>query len=205
MGVVLNPVAYRVGYKYSWKDVWYSHRLIYSVFLHDVLSFKLLMHYIFFRFFSFRKQTWLYSHVNIYIYNNQIFVKLFLYDGNEVQLYYDLARSFKKIYWKKMNVFSYWLKRQLFDKRIRLQRFHFFTRVIRFFYDFLIKDDMRLILKDDRRTSFKLTELRNNKKNMKNYLKDVTDFEKKKKKKLYHFLKLGEKKKKQIFGWLEKK
>jgi len=41
--------------------------------------------------------------------------------------------------------------------------FTFFTRVIRFFYDFLIKDDMRLILKDDRRTSFKLTELRNNK------------------------------------------
>jgi len=58
MGVVLNPVAYRVGYKYSWRDAWYSHRLTYSVFVHDVLAFKAIMLFVFYRYFSYRRAFW---------------------------------------------------------------------------------------------------------------------------------------------------
>jgi len=136
MGVVLNPVAYRVGYKYSWKDAWYSHRLTYSVFVHDVLAFKAIMLFVFYRYFSYRRAFWLYSHLNVYIFNNKIFVNLYLYDANEVQLYYNLARRYKKIGWYRLNSISGWFKGHFFDRKSRLKRFHYFTRVIRFFYDF---------------------------------------------------------------------
>jgi len=163
MGVVLNPIAYRVGYKYSWKDAWYAHRLTYSVFIHDVLTFKAVMHFVFYRYFSYKRAYWLYSHVNIYIFNNKIFVNLYLYDSNEVQLYYNVARRYKKIGWYKLNSISGWFKQNFMDRKSRLKRFHFFTRTIRFFYDLVAYEDFRYVLRKDRRTVFKLKELHNNK------------------------------------------
>jgi len=163
MGVVLNPIAYRVGYKYSWFDAWYSHRLTYSVFVHDVLAFKSLMLFIFFRYFSYKRAFWLYSHSNIYIFNNKIFVNLYLYDANEVQMYYNISRRFKKIGWYRMNAISGWFKGHFFDRKSRVKRFHYFTRVIRFLYDFFIYEDFRYVLRKDRRSVFKLKELHNKK------------------------------------------
>jgi hypothetical protein len=48
------------------------------------------------------------------------------------------------------------------DKKSRLKRFHFFTRTIRFFYDLIAYEDLRYVLRKDRRTVFKLKELHNN-------------------------------------------
>ena len=163
MGVVLNPVAYRVGYKYSWKDAWYSHRLTYSVFVHDVLAFKAIMLFVFYRYFSYKRAYWLYSHLNIYIFNNKIFVNLYLYDANEVQLYYNLARRYKKIGWYRLNSISGWFKGHFFDRKSRIKRFHYFTRTLRFFYDMLAYEDFRYVVRKDRRTVFKLKELHNKK------------------------------------------
>jgi len=159
MGVVLNPVAYRVGYKYSWKDAWYSHRLTYSAFIHDVLAFKALMFFVFFRYFSYKRAFWLYSHANVYIFNNKIFVNLYLYDANEVQMYYDVARRYRKVGWFRLNAVSGWFKNHFFDRKSRLKRFHYFTRTIRFIYDLMAYEDFRYILRKDRRTVFKLKEL----------------------------------------------
>jgi len=163
MGVVLNPVAYRVGYKYSWRDAWYSHRLTYSVFVHDVLAFKAVMLFVFYRYFSYRRAFWLYSHLNVYIFNNKIFVNLYLYDSNEVQLYHNLARRYKKIAWRKLSAISDWFKDHFLDRKSRVKRFHYFTRAIRFFYDVLTYEDFRYVVRKDRRTVFKLKELHNNK------------------------------------------
>lgn len=84
MGVVLNLVVYCVGYKYFWKDVWYLYCLIYFVFIYDVLVFKVLMFFVFYCYFLYKCVFWLYSYVNVYIFNNKIFVNLYLYDVNEV-------------------------------------------------------------------------------------------------------------------------
>jgi hypothetical protein len=43
MGLVLNPVAFRVGHSSSWMDAWYMHRMYYPEFLHNVLLLKTLM------------------------------------------------------------------------------------------------------------------------------------------------------------------
>ena len=163
MGVVLNPVAYRVGYKYSWKDAWYSHRLTYSVFVHDVLAFKALLLFIFYRYFSYRRAFWLYSHTNIYIFNNKIFVNLYLYDSNEVQMFYNLSKRYKKIGWYRLNSISGWFKGHFLDRKSRVKRFHFFTRALRFLYDILVFEDFRYVLRKDRRTVFKLKEMHNKK------------------------------------------
>jgi len=179
MGVVLNPVAYRVGYKYSWKDAWYAHRLTYSVFVHDVLAFKALMLFVFYRYFSYRRAFWLYSHLNIYIFNNKIFVNLYLYDANEVQLYYNLARRYKKIGWYRLNTISGWFKGHFFDRKSRIKRFHYFTRTLRFFYDMLAYEDFRYVVRKDRRTVFKLKEL-HYKKNLNPLAKNIKFFYNKK-------------------------
>lgn len=76
-----------------------------------------------------------------------------------------------------MNAISGWFKGNLLDRKSRLKRFHFFTRTIRFFYEFLVYEDINLVLRRDRRTIFKLGKLRNN--------KDFTDFFKKR----YRFFK----------------
>jgi hypothetical protein len=40
-----------------------------------------------------------------------------------------------------------------------LKRFHFFTRVVKFFYDLLTYEDVRLLFRRDRRTLFNLNRL----------------------------------------------
>jgi hypothetical protein len=44
-----------------------------------------------------------------------------------------------------------------------LKRFHFFTRIIKFFYDLLTYEDVRLLLRRDRRTLFNINRLKKEK------------------------------------------
>lgn len=121
------------------------------------------MLFVFYRYFSYRRAFWLYSHLNIYIFNNKIFVNLYLYDANEVQYYYNLSRRYKKIGWYRLNSISGWFKGHFFDRKSRIKRFHYFTRCIKFFYDLLAYEDFRYVVRKDRRTVFKLKELHNKK------------------------------------------
>jgi len=78
-------------------------------------------------------------------------------------MYYNISRRFKKIGWYRMNAVSGWFKGHFFDRKSRVKRFHYFTRVIRFLYDFFIYEDFRYVLRKDRRTVFNLKELHNKK------------------------------------------
>lgn len=73
---------------------------MYSVFVHDILRFKLLVFYIFFYHLSFRRIPIIYSHVNVSVYNDKVFVDFYIYDGHDVQRYYDFTRGYRKLMWR---------------------------------------------------------------------------------------------------------
>jgi len=138
MGVVLNPLALKLGYTISWLDAWVSHRVIYSTFLHSILKLRLLLNYIFFVYFGKRKVIWVYSHCNIFIFSNQIFMNIYFYNMRTKRP--RIRRTFRGlryVNWKKMKTLSVWYKKQTLDRNIFAQRFFKFTRQARFFYDLL--------------------------------------------------------------------
>jgi len=49
------------------------------------------------------------------------------------------------------------------DKKSRVKRFHYFTRSVRFLYDFLVYEDINLVLRRDRRSKFNINRLKNEK------------------------------------------
>jgi hypothetical protein len=58
-----------------------------------------------------------------------------------------------------------------------LKRLHFFTRTLRFFYDLLTYEDIRLLLRRDRRTLFNLSRLKRDKRRLnENILKKRLSF-----------------------------
>jgi len=108
MGIILNPIGYRIGYKQSWIDAWYSHRSNYSVFIHNILNIKLLINFLFFKYLSFNKLFWVFSNMNIYIYNNNVYANIYIFDLNRNQLFYNATRKYRKIHWKKLRMYTKW-------------------------------------------------------------------------------------------------
>jgi hypothetical protein len=136
MGVVLNPIAYRMGYKFSWFDAWFTHRSTYSMFVHHIFKIKLLITFIFYRYFYYKLLNWMFSHTNVYIFNNKIFVNIFLYDTNERSYkLHKLLVFYRYIPWNEVLIISEWFKYQILDRRKLLKRFFNFTRATRFFFD----------------------------------------------------------------------
>jgi len=117
MGIILNPIGYRIGYKQSWIDAWYVHRSNYSVFIHNILNLKLLINFLFFRYVHLKRSFWVFSNMNIYIFNNNIYANIYIYDAHSTQIYYSATRKFRKIFWKRLRMYSNWFKMQLMDRK----------------------------------------------------------------------------------------
>jgi len=98
MGLVLNPVAFRIGHLISWSDAWYMHRINYPVFLHNVLLIKTLIYYVIYHCYPEKRSLWVYSHMNLYLYNYKIFINVFIYSAFD-NIYIKLLVN--KMKWKK--------------------------------------------------------------------------------------------------------
>jgi len=69
MGIVMNPIAFRIGHFFSWSDAWFVHRMYYPEFLHGVLLIKTLINFLFYRmlFIDFFYSFFLYSHMTFFL------------------------------------------------------------------------------------------------------------------------------------------
>lgn len=164
MGIILNPIAYRVGYRQSWYDAWYLQGWVYSVFLHDILFIKSFIYFLFFRFFRYRKSNWVFSHINLFVLNNKINLDLYLYDSTPSNFFDRIVNRYGRFSWRRMFLISGWFKRNLYNRRTRLQVFHMFSQFVRFFYDMLEYEHLGLILgiyKNDNRLYRHLTRKEN--------------------------------------------
>lgn len=126
MGLLLNPIGFRIGHLKSWSDAWYMHRIYYPVFLHNVLLIKTLIYYLMFRFFPKKESKWLYSHCKLYIFQNKIFLNMYIYNnlGNSYWKVRFYEEFFKFKPFINLRLRSYWLKKRLIDKnRIALYWF----------------------------------------------------------------------------------
>jgi len=113
MGLVLNPVAFRLGHFTTWEDAWFKHRMYYPAFLHNVLSIKTLIFFIFFDFLFLRKfDFFVYSHISLYLRFNKIYIGLYLYDSSDRTGLYDQLKRLKRAGWWKVRLKSKWMKKK---------------------------------------------------------------------------------------------
>jgi len=122
MGVVLNPVGYRIGYLNSWSDAWYVHRIYYPVFLHNMLLLKSLIFFMLYLYFPSKFSYWIYSHVNIYLFKNKLFLNIFMYNAFTRDAIYDVTHWMRWGKFKKIRFQTFWLKKQLIDYNRLAQR-----------------------------------------------------------------------------------
>lgn len=143
MGLILNPVGYRIGHFRSWSDAWYMHRLYYPVFLHNVFLIKTLLHYLLYRFFPNKRSKWVYSHSNIYIFKNKIFISTYIYFSfywkDFYQSYYRTFLQYKQFITLRMR--SFWLKKTLLDRNKYAIRWFLLLYTMEIYVDFLSLED----------------------------------------------------------------
>jgi len=118
MGIVLNPLALRIGYSQSWSDSWFLNLSEYVEFYFNLLYVKNLIYFIFYRFFSTRKLNWLFSHVEISIKNNILFLNVFLYEAFSFGVIGSFMLYLKYRLFKKLRLKTFWMKKFLFDRNI---------------------------------------------------------------------------------------
>jgi hypothetical protein len=114
MGLVMNPVAFRVGHFHSWMDAWFMHRMYYPEFLHNVLLLKTLMFFLFYDlFFMDKYMFFLYSHLNLLFKNDRIFMNVFVYDCTDRTFFYDWLNYLNYDKFKRVKLKTFWLKNRL--------------------------------------------------------------------------------------------
>lgn len=146
MGLVINPIAYRIGYSKTWTDAWYLHRINYPVFVHNVIAVKSLVFFILFRYFPSRFSKWVYSHLSFYYLNNKFFINIYIYDANNQYLYWKLVKRHKKRWFKKVRYVRYWTKKYLLDKKYLFQRWILLLQQFHINVEELQLDDKRFWL-----------------------------------------------------------
>jgi len=122
MGVVLNPVGYRIGYFISWSDAWYVHRINYSAFLHNMLYLKSLIYFILYLYFPRKFSYWVYSHLSISLFRNKLFLNIYIYNAFTRDVIYDTAFWMRWGKFRKIRFPTFWLKKQLIDYNRMAQR-----------------------------------------------------------------------------------
>jgi len=200
MSVYLNPTALKTGYTLSWKDAWYSTgKQTYSTFVLDVINVKLLLIFIFYKFFSFRKSFLLYSHSNVVLNNNSIVMLLYLYDSSVgFNRLNKIKYRFKYFSWRRLRLISGWFKYQLFDKRENLKRFAKFAKLTKYRFDSYRYENLRMTTVKKEREKIRFLKKKFSKR--KKIFKSVRIFKKNRKLKFIYrlFKKLKKKKKKKI-------
>jgi len=134
MGIVLNPLALRIGYSQSWGDSWYLNLTEYVEFFYKMLLFKNFVYFLFFRFFSTRKASWLFSHLEVVFKNNILFLNLYLYQAFNINIIGRSIIFLKYRLFKKLRLKTLWMKKHLFHKNIVALLFFFYVYMF-LFYD----------------------------------------------------------------------
>lgn len=80
MGHLINPVAVRVGWLSSWSDSWFSEYIYYPEYLHAIFRIRFFLIY-FFSSKVIEKIGYFYSHFEIVLKYNYLYVRVFFYDG----------------------------------------------------------------------------------------------------------------------------
>jgi hypothetical protein len=114
MGLVLNPVAFRIGHFHSWTDAWFMHRMYYPEFLHNVLLLKTLMLFLFYDLFFMEKYMYfLYSHMNLFFKDNRIFAGIHVYDCTDRGIFYKWLNFLDYDKFDRTKLKTFWLKNNL--------------------------------------------------------------------------------------------
>jgi hypothetical protein len=142
MGLVLNPVAFRIGHLISWSDAWYMHRINYPVFLHNVLLIKTLIYYVIYHCYPEKRSLWVYSHMNLYLYNYKIFVNVFIYSAFDNIFIKLLVNKMKWKKFKNIRLKSYWYKKQLLDQNYLLHESFILMQVMKLNVDKILLDSI---------------------------------------------------------------
>lgn len=143
MGLVINPIAFRIGHVKAWTDAWYLHRMHYSVFVHKSLEIKVLLQYILLKCYPGQWSHWIYSHATYYYIGNKFKISLFVYDGNDSYQYLRLAKKHKFGLFKKLRFYRFWTKKQLLDLQFFFQRWYFLCQAMNLDLDNLQLDSLK--------------------------------------------------------------
>jgi len=142
MGLVINPIGYRIGYTKQWNDSWYLHRMNYPVFVHKSLELKLLLEYCLRRR-PWNRSFWVYSHISYYYYNNKFFVSVFFYDGTPQQELGDRANRFRWRLFRNLRLVSKFKKMHLLDQARLYQRFWLLCHCLNFKPEGFLYDNIK--------------------------------------------------------------
>lgn len=144
MGVVLNPVSYRIGFSVSWSDACFVHRMYYSVFLHKLLSIRFFIEYLLYKFFPGYWSDWLYSHCDILKVKDYIYINVFIYDGSEEYKYRRRSAFLLKYFFGKLWLSKFWVKQYLVDWNKKAQKFYLLLQAVGFTVDAKPLEDLTL-------------------------------------------------------------
>jgi len=142
MGLVINPIGYRIGYTKQWVDSWYLHRMNYPVFVHKSFELKLLLDYCLRRK-PWRRSFWVYSHINYYFFNDKFYISIYFYDGSPVHNYFYYAKKFKWGLFKKLRFVTKFKKKYLLDKLYLYQRFWLLANIFNFRLENMVYDNVK--------------------------------------------------------------
>jgi hypothetical protein len=120
--------------------------MYYSVFLHKLLSIRIFIDYLLYRFFPGYWSDWLYSHCDFLKVKDYIYINVFIYDGSEEYLYRRKSAYLLKHFFGKLWLSKYWVKSYLVDWNRKAQKLYLLLQVIGFTVDARPLEDLTLTL-----------------------------------------------------------
>jgi len=101
MGHLINPIAFRLGNKKSWENLWYVKNLYYPEFLHNILNIRNFI-YFFFKKKKLIKCGLFFSNLNIFKFNKFYIIKLYIYHIDLEKVSYEFINQIYTIYYKNL-------------------------------------------------------------------------------------------------------
>ena len=77
MGHLINPIGFRLGVSRHWPDTYFAKKNIYTMILHKIFLFKQIARGVFN---ISEKQGLVFSHTQVYLFSNVLFIKVHFYD-----------------------------------------------------------------------------------------------------------------------------
>ena len=101
MGHLINPIAFRLGFKKSWEHIWYVKNIYYPEYLHNILNIRNYIYYALLRK-SIIQTGILLSHLFILKYNKLIIINIYIYHTDLEKLSYKFFNRMYEAYYKKI-------------------------------------------------------------------------------------------------------
>lgn len=96
MGHLVNPIALRMGWSSNWIDLFFVDQKYYPQYLHMLFRLRLLLPFIFHRYWFERKGAFLCSHFIFTKDYNGLLLKIFFYDGRTEDFYHQIANYIRE-------------------------------------------------------------------------------------------------------------